>query len=151
MATLKPFEKTVVMQKDPVNDSFTASGKKDPSVNGNGKSDASPDALRAALEMAGIKAPAKEVLPREFDKNIFRDTLTRFGAGMDDAAAALGMALNDEKTRLPAARLALEAHGALKKEEGAVSVPSVTINLIGQSDSQKNILQILAPRSQQNE
>lgn len=76
----------------------------------------------------------------------FANELNRNGASLSDTAASLGLALTDEKTRVPAARIVLEAHGLIN-DKSAMAPPTINILIQGSNGTGAgNILDLVAPR-----
>jgi hypothetical protein len=76
--------------------------------------------------------------PREAAKA----ALNRNGASIEDGAIALADCLADDKSRLNAAKLVFEMHGAIEKEKKN-SVPSISINIVG---ADRTLIQMVTPR-----
>lgn len=100
------------------------------------------DPIRSALASAGIRKLDPKA---KISKEELREILNARGASLEDAADALATELLSEDKRLNAAKLTFELHGAIKEIE-APSVPSITVNIIGQSANNVNLLEILSPR-----
>ncbi|GEM_PF-4636365 len=76
----------------------------------------------------------------------FVQELNKNGASLSETAASLGLALTDEKTRVPASRIVLEAHGLIN-DKSAIAPPTINIlvqNSVGATGG--NILDLVAPR-----
>lgn len=104
-----------------------------------------PDPIQEVLEASGLTRVKTEVPESTAAIEKVRVALNHSGASIDDAALALGYALQDEDTKLQAARLAFELHGALKDKTKQDLTPSIQI-IINGSSPQNNLMTILAPR-----
>lgn len=65
------------------------------------------------------------------------------GASLDEVATALANSLQDDKQRLNAAKLIMEAHG-LTEQKAVAQIPNITI-IIGEKNSSKGILDLVSP------
>lgn len=106
------------------------------------------DPITEALQVAGI-APTKEVASSAKEDPItarVRNALNTSGASIEDASVALASAMVNEDTRLQAAKLAFELHGALR-DKNKQEVPAISIIITGSAETaNKSLLNILAPR-----
>lgn len=105
------------------------------------------DPIAQALKIAGLSKT--EVAQPEKDEDIqkrVRKVLDVAGASIEDAARALAGAMEKDETRLPAAKIAFELHGALKDRNKA-EIPAISIVING-TDHTKNqsLLTFLTPR-----
>jgi len=96
------------------------------------------------LADAGIKEVQPKVDPNLSRKERFATALDRNGASLDRIADALGEALTDEKSRVPAARLALEAQGIINDKNGSSGPGNITI-VINDPGHKSNILDLVMP------
>ena len=62
-------------------------------------------------------------------------------ASIHDAARAISEELDNEKTKLAAAKLVMEMHGAIKKDSRP-SAPSINIQILG---SDRSLVKIVTP------
>lgn len=104
-----------------------------------------PDPIQEALEISGLTRVKSDAPESVAAVEKVRAALNYSGASIDDAAIALGGALQNDDTKLQAARLAFELHGALKDKTKHDSTPSIQIVING-SSPQNNLMAILAPR-----
>lgn len=78
----------------------------------------------------------------------FISALDENGASVSDVALALGSALQDPKTRIPAARLNLEARKFLDTKQG-VTGPVIRINILSRTADPVNLLKLVRPKEAQ--
>ena len=78
-------------------------------------------------------------------KEQFADALDKNGAGLAEIASALGQAIQNEKTQVPALRLAMEGQGLIN-DKSTPSPPSINIIINDPGSSNVNILDLVRPR-----
>lgn len=108
------------------------------------------DPIAQALEVAGLKQ-SKEISTEKGDEETVikrvKNALNTAGASIEDASTALATAMQAEDTRLQAAKLVFELHGALRdKSKQEIPAISIVINGVGAAEKPKSLLSILAPR-----
>lgn len=107
------------------------------------------DPIAEALEIAGIPqtpAPLQATSKNDPIADRVRSALNISGASIEEASMALASAMQNEDTRLQAAKLAFELHGALN-DKNKQATPSISIVITGSSETaNKSLLTILAPR-----
>lgn len=107
------------------------------------------DPIAEALEIAGIpqtSAPLQAASKNDPIADRVRSALNISGASIEEASMALASAMQNEDTRLQAAKLAFELHGALN-DKNKQATPSISIVITGSSETaNKSLLTILAPR-----
>jgi len=107
----------------------------------------SDNSIAEALQLAGLAN--KEIAPSDKDEDIqkkVRRVLDVAGASIEDAARALAGALDKDETRLSAAKIAFELHGALKDKNKA-EMPAISIVINGTEKTQsQSLLTFLTPR-----
>lgn len=101
-----------------------------------------------ALQLAGILSPKKSQ-KEATEQSQVRDILDSHGASLDDAAAALSVALRDPEKNSWAPKLAFQLHGALKDTEVS-QVPTININVLA-ADNSKTLLQFVTPNISNSE
>lgn len=106
------------------------------------------DPIEEALKVAGLTnslVPAEEEKEGDIQKRV-RKVLDVAGASIEDAARALAGALDKDETRLAAAKVAFELHGALKDKNSA-AIPAISIVINGtERTKNQSLLTFLTPR-----